>query len=54
MSLQQVFKALGEYSHGTSYKTGDTIQYGGNNYVAIANHTNQYPTNQEGAVNSSY
>ena len=48
------FKALGEYSHGTSYKTGDTIQYGGNNYVAIANHTNQYPTNSEGAVNSSY
>ena len=31
------------YSHGTTYKTGDTIQYGGNNYVAIANHTNQYP-----------
>ena len=25
------FKALGTYSHGTTYKTGDTIQYGGNN-----------------------
>ncbi len=48
------FKALGEYSHGTTYKTGDTIQYGGNNYVAIANHTNQYPSNSNGTVNSSY
>jgi len=48
------FKALGEYSHGTTYKTGDTVQYGGNNYVAIANHTNQYPSNSNGTVNSSY
>ena len=48
------FKALGEYSHGTSYKTGDTIQYGGNNYVCIANHTNQYPANTNGTDNSSY
>ena len=48
------FKALGEYSHGTTYKTGDTIQYGGNNYVAIANHTNQYPSNTNGTVNSTY
>ena len=48
------FKALGEYSHGTTYKTGDTIQYGGNNYVCIANHTNQYPSNSNGTVNSSY
>ena len=37
------FKALGTYSHGTTYKTGDTVQYGGNNYVCTANHTNQYP-----------
>jgi len=49
------FKALGEYSHGTAYKTGDTIQYGGNNYVAIANNTNEYPAVQAtGATNSSY
>ena len=49
------FKALGEYSHGTAYKTGDTIQYGGNNYVCIANHTNQYPAVQAtGATNTSY
>ena len=48
------FKALGTYSHGTTYKTGDTIQYGGNNYVCIANHTNQYPANTNGTTNTSY
>jgi len=48
------FKALGTYSHGTAYKTGDTVQYGGNNYVATANHSNQYPSNQDGTVNTSY
>ena len=48
------FKALGTYSHGTAYKTGDTVQYGGNNYVAIANHSSQYPSNANGTVNSSY
>ena len=48
------FKALGEYSHGTTYKTGDTVQYGGNNYVATANHTNQYPANTNGTTNTSY
>ena len=48
------FKALGAYSHGTTYKTGDTIQYGGNNYVCIANHTNQYPANTNGTTNTSY
>jgi hypothetical protein len=48
------FKALGDYIHGTSYKTGETVQYGGNNYVAIANHSNQYPANTNGTTNSSY
>ena len=48
------FKALGEYAHGETYKTGDTIQYGGNNYVCIANHTNQYPANTNGTTNDSY
>ena len=48
------FKALGAYSHGTSYKTGDTIQYGGNNYVATANHASQYPANTDGTTNTSY
>jgi len=48
------FKALGDYSHGTAYKTGDTVKYGGNNYVATANHTNQYPANTNGTTNTSY
>ena len=48
------FKALGTYSHGTAYKTGDTIQYGGNNYVATANHTSQYPAGNDGTTNTSY
>ena len=48
------FKALGDYSHGTTYKTGDTVKYGGNNYVCTANHTSQYPSNTNGTVNSSY
>jgi len=48
------FKALGAYSHGTAYKTGDTIQYGGNNYVAKANATNQYPANSNGSTNTTY
>jgi len=49
-----IFKALGAYSHGTAYKTGDTIQYGGNNYVATANNTSQYPANTNGSTNTSY
>ena len=49
------FKPTGTYSHGTSYKTGDFVNYGGNSYVANANHSNQYPAVQAtGAVNSSY
>ena len=48
------FKALGTYSHGTAYKTGDTIQYGGNNYVATANNTSQYPANTNGTTNTTY
>jgi len=48
------FKALGAYSHGTAYKTGDTIQYGGNNYVATANNTSQYPANTDGTTNTTY
>ncbi len=37
------FKALGEYSHGTSYKTGEVVEYGGYSYVATANNTSQRP-----------
>jgi hypothetical protein len=48
------FKALGAYAHGTTYKTGDTIQYGGNNYVCTANHASQYPANTNGTTNTSY
>ena len=49
------YKNQGTYSHGTAYKTGDTVQYGGNSYVCNTNHTNQYPAVQAtGATNSSY
>jgi len=48
------YNNVGEYSHGTTYKTGDVVRYGGNSYVANANHTNQYPSNTDGTVNSSY
>ena len=48
------FNATGVYVHGTAYKTGDTVQYGGNSYVAILNGTNQYPADADGTVNSTY
>ena len=48
------YKQTGVYSHGTAYKTGDVVRYGGNSYVALANHTNQYPANTDGTTNSSY
>jgi hypothetical protein len=48
------YNNTGEYSHGTTYKTGDVVKYGGNSYVANANHTNQYPANTDGTTNSSY
>jgi len=48
------FKTQGTYSHGTTYKTGDVVGYGGNSYVCIANHTSQYPTNTSGATDTSY
>jgi hypothetical protein len=48
------FNAVGVYSHGTLYKTGDTVQYGGNSYVCIADAQNQRPANTDGTVNSSY
>jgi hypothetical protein len=48
------FNATGVYSHGTAYKTGDTVQYGGNSYVCILNATNQRPAAATGAVNSTY
>ena len=48
------FKTTGNYSHGTTYKTGDVVNYGGNAYVCIANHTNQYPTDTNGSPQTSY
>src|SRR6056300_257677 len=47
------FKTQGVYSHGTAYKTGDTVQYGGNSYVAVTNNTNEYPANTDGSTNTS-
>src|SRR6056300_1350476 len=48
------YNNTGTYSHGTTYKTGDVVKYGGNSYVANANHTNQYPAGTDGTTNSSY
>ena len=49
------FNPTGTYNFATTYKTGDFVNYGGNSYVANANHTGQYPAVQAtGAVNSSY
>ena len=48
------FNNTGEYSHGTAYKTGDVVKYGGNSYEVNANHTSQYPANTDGTTNSSY
>jgi hypothetical protein len=48
------YNNTGTYSHGTTYKTGDVVRYGGNSYVANANHINQYPANSDGTTNTSY
>lgn len=49
------YNNTGNYSHGTSYKTGDVVRYGGNSYVAVANHSSQYPAVQStGATNTTY
>src|SRR6056300_223207 len=48
------YNNTGEYSHGITYKTGDVVKYGGNSYVALLNHTNQYPANTDGTTNTSY
>jgi hypothetical protein len=49
------FNPIGIYSHGTGYKTGDVVNYGGNSYVANTNHQNQYPAVQAtGGTNNSY
>ncbi len=48
------FKIQNTYSHGTSYKTGDVVDYGGYVFVANANNTSEYPVNTEGVTNSSW
>ena len=48
------FNAVGVYVHGTVYKTGDTVQYGGNSYVCIANNTNERCAQADGSVNATY
>ena len=44
----------GEFSYGVAYNTGDVVRYGGNNYVATVNASNQYPANTDGTTNTSY
>jgi hypothetical protein len=48
------YNNTGDYSHGTAYKTGDVVGYGGYVYVAKANASSQYPSNTNGTVNSTY
>ena len=48
------FKATGVYSHGTLYKTGDTVQYGGNSYVCVLDAQSQRPSLNTGGVNTTY
>ena len=48
------YKNTGTYSHGTTYKTGDVVRYGGNSYVVTVNNTNEYPANTDGTTNTSY
>jgi len=48
------FNTTGNYAHGTAYKTGDVVKYGGNAYVAVANATNQYPTDTDGVTEQTY
>ena len=52
--LNPGFNALGDFSYGTAYKTGDVVKYGGNSYVSLVNNTNEYPALTSGAVNSAY
>ena len=48
------FKAQGVYVHGTLYKTGDTVQYGGNSYVCVLDAQSQRPSLNTGVVNTTY
>jgi hypothetical protein len=48
------FNNRASYGHGTSYLTGDVVQYGGNSYVSKTNNSSEYPTNTAGATNSTH
>ena len=53
--LNPGFNAVGVYSHGTTYKTGDVVEYGGYSFVAIVDATNEKPMDAGTAtVNSSH
>ena len=48
------YKNTGDYDFTVTYKTGDVVKYGGNSYVSKTNHIQQYPSNTNGTVNSTY
>ena len=48
------YSNTGIYSAIATYKTGEVVRYGGNSYVANANHSGQFPANTDGTTNSSY
>jgi len=47
------YNNTGDFSFGTAYKTGDVVNYGGNVYVAVNNHSNEYPANTDGTTNTT-
>ena len=48
------YNNTGDYDFTVTYKTGDVVKYGGNSYVSKSNHIQQYPSNTNGTVNSTY
>ena len=48
------YNPTGAYSHGTAYKTGDVVNYGGNSYVSKTNHSSQYPSETNGTTNGTH
>ena len=48
------FNATGVYVHGTAYKTGDTVQYGGNSYVCILDAKIKDLSDADGGDNATY
>ena len=48
------YSDAGNFSYSQDYKTGEVVKYGGNQYAAKQNHNNQYPSNTDGTLNSTY